>query len=125
MEEQMQNVVHVVIVDERLMLPSTMRSDEQMQVVLQSIGYWLREMAGRAKPERFLCLDCDTTFHAHRMPEAFAMVVPVIPEKGDRTWTTGVCWRCADKGDVALLDKLVEQMRADYPDLTVIQSGQA
>lgn len=121
----MPNVMHMVIVDERLMLPGPMRSDEQMQVVRQGIGHWLREMARRAKPERLLCLDCDTTFHARRMPEAFAMAVPVIPEKGKQAWTTGVCRRCADKGDVALLEKLVERMRAYYPDLTVIQSGQA
>jgi hypothetical protein len=125
MEEQMQNVMHAVIVDERLMLPRTMRSNEQMQVVLQSIGHWLREMAERAKPERFLCLDCDTTFHARRMPDAFAMAIPVIPEKGKQAWITGVCWRCADKGDAALLENLVARMRAYYPDLTIIQSGQA
>ena len=121
----MQNVMEAVIVDHPLGLPPSLRGDDHVRIVIQSIGHWLAEMARREKPQRFMCLDCDTTFHARRMPEAFGMAVPLIAEEGRPAWTTGTCRRCAEKEHAALLQTLMERMRAYYPDLTIIQSGQA
>ena len=121
----MQNVMEAVIVDHSLGLPPSLRGDDHVLIVMRSIGHWLAEMAKRPKPQRFLCLDCDTTFHARRMPEAFGMAIPPMADEGRQAWTTGICRRCAEKDHVVLLQKLMEHMRAYYPDLTCIQSGQA
>ena len=102
-----------------------MRGDDHVSIVTRSIAHWLTEMAKRPKPRRFLCLDCDTTFHARRMPEAFAMAIPLIADGEREAWTTGVCRHCMEKDLAVLLQKLVERMRAYYPDLTRIQGGQA
>jgi hypothetical protein len=83
-------------------------------------------MSKRPKPQRFLCLDCDTSFHARRMPEAFAVTLPFMRD-GEQVQAimTGICRRCAEKENGALLQKFVERLRAYYPDLTVLKSGQA
>jgi hypothetical protein len=86
----MQNVMEAVIVDHPLGLPPSLRDDDHVLIVMRSIGHWLAEMAKRPKPQRFLCLDCDTTFHARRMPEAFGMAVPLMADKGRQAWTTGI-----------------------------------
>ena len=52
-------------------------------------------------------------------PEAFAVAVPLLPEGSKQTWATGICRRCAEKRDGALLQKLVQRMREHYPDLTL------
>jgi hypothetical protein len=102
------------------------REDEQTIVVCRSVAKWLVEMTKRPKPQRFLCLDCDISFHARRMPEAFAVTLPFMRDgKQVQAITTGICRRCAEKEDGALLQKFVERLRAYYPDLTIIKSGQA
>jgi hypothetical protein len=50
---------------------------------------------------------------------------PTFTEDGLTVYTTGICRRCAGKESGALLQKLVERLRAYYPDLTVIGGGQA
>ena len=79
-------------------------------------------MLQRPKPERFLCLDCETSFHDRRRPGAFAVAVPLVGDS-QQAWTIGICKRCADKGDAALLQKFMERLRAYYPDLTDIGGG--
>ena len=90
------------------------------------IAKWLVEMSKRLIPRRFLCLDCDVTFHARRLPEAFAVTTRFVPD-GERVQTvvTGICRRCVEKGNDALLQKYVERLRPYYPDLTIVEHGQA
>ena len=74
-----QNVMEVVIVTADDMSALMGRDAEQAALVFRSIAKWLAEMHRRPKPLRFMCLDCDTTFHARRMPEAFAVTLPFMP----------------------------------------------
>ena len=124
----MKNVMEAVIMSHGDMLSRVMtrREDEQTIVVCRSVAKWLVEMTKRPEPQRFLCLDCDTSFHARRMPEAFAVTLPFLRD-GEQVQaiTTGICRHCAEKGNGALLQKFVERLRAYYPDLTIIESGQA
>ena len=69
----MQNVMEVVIVTANDMSALSGRDGEQVALVFRSIGNWLAKMHKRSKPQRFMCLDCDTEFHVRRMPEAFAI----------------------------------------------------
>jgi hypothetical protein len=90
----MQNVMEAVIVSHSDMVSRvmTMREDEQTIVVCRSIAKWLVAMSERPKPKRLLCLDCDTSFHARRMPEAFAVTLPFM-QAGEQVQalTTGIC----------------------------------
>jgi hypothetical protein len=121
----MRNVMEVVIVTENDMSALRGRGSEQVILAARSIANWMAEMRKRPKPRRFLCLDCDTTFHEHRPPEAFAVTLPFVPEEGKQAMTTGICRRCADKDARALTQTFVERLRVYYPDLTIIQGGQA
>ena len=121
----MQNVMEAVIVNADDILSSLMMGDERTVVVARSIAKWLVEMAGRPKQKRFLCLDCDAEFHARRLPDAFAMNLPFVQDSGS-VLVTGICQRCAEeKEGGALLQKYMERARAYYPDLTIIERGQA
>ena len=122
----MKNVMEAIIVNRNdIVTPLRGREKEQVTIVLRSVANWLADMRRRPKPQRFLCLDCDTTFHARRMPEAFAVTLPLMPEEGHQAAATGICRRCAEKDSGALIQKFVERLRAYYPDLTIIQGGQA
>jgi hypothetical protein len=90
----MQNVMEVVFADRSCVLPLT-TDDEQAREVFRGIGNWLGEMAKRSKPQRFLCLDCDITFHDRRKPETFAVTVPFVRD-GGQTVTIGICRHCAE-----------------------------
>src|SRR5262245_30763295 len=112
----MQNTMEAVIVHPNCLLPSRMMADnDQVRIVIQSMVNWRNEMLQRPKPER-------TSFHDRRRPGAFAVAVPLLGG-GQQAWTIGICKRCVDKGDAALLQKVVERLRAYYPDLTDIGGG--
>src|SRR5262245_59364645 len=112
----------VIVHPNRLLPPRMMTDDDQVRIVIQGVVNWRNEMLQRPKPERFLCLDCETSFHDRRLPGAFAVAVPLLGD-GQQAWTIGICKRCVDKGDAALLQKFVERLRAYYPDLTDIGGG--
>jgi hypothetical protein len=125
----MKNVTEAVVMSYSDMLSrvTTRREDEQTIAICRSVAKWLVEMTKRSEPQRFLCLDCDTSFHARRMPEAFAVTLPFLRD-GERSAAAalaGICRHCAEKGNGALLQKFVERLRVYYPDLTIIESGQA
>jgi hypothetical protein len=123
----MRNIMEIVIVTaDDIMSMLRGRDEEQVAMVIRSIAKWLAEMHKRPKPQRFLCLDCDTTFHDRRMPEAFAVTLPFAIEEGSQAVTTGICRRCVDKEAEALTQTFAERLRAYYyPDLTIIQRGHA
>ena len=85
--------MEVVIVTANDMSALMGRDGEQAALVFRSIAKWLAEMHRRPKPQRFLCLDCDTAFHARRMPEAFAVTLPFALEEGSQAVTVGICRR--------------------------------
>jgi hypothetical protein len=123
----MQNVMEAVIVTADNIMAPMLQGDARAIAAAQLIGKWLAEAAKRPKPRRFLCLDCDTEFHARRMPEAFAINFPYARDpEGFQSMVTGICRRCAEeKGESTLLAKYLERARAYYPDLTMLQCGQA
>jgi hypothetical protein len=121
----MKNVMEAVIVNGDDMMASLMAGDERAIAAARSIAKWLAEMARRAKQKRFLCLDCDVAFHARRLPEAFAMNLPFAEDCGS-ILVTGICQRCVEeKEGSVLLQKYVERARVYYPDLTILERGQA
>ena len=83
----MQNVMEAVIVNRNEMLSLMMRENEKTHVVGRNIANWLANMGRRSKPQRFLCLDCDVTFHDRRVPEAFAVTLPFAQEGGQAVTT--------------------------------------
>ena len=119
----MQNVMEVVIVTADDMSALMGRDVEQAALVFRSIAKWLAEMHRRPKPLRFMCLDCDTTFHARRMPEAFAVTLPFTPAEDSQAVAVGICRHCVEKEAATLMQTFVERLRPHYPDLTTIQSG--
>ena len=121
----MQNVMEVVIVTANDMSALRGRDGEQAALVFRSIGNWLAKMHKRSKPQRFMCLDCDTEFHARRMPEAFAVTLPFALDEDSQAVTVGVCRRCAEKETAALMQTFVERLRPHHPDLTIVQGGRA
>jgi hypothetical protein len=120
----MQNVMEVVIVTENDVSALKGRAGEQVVLVFRSIAKWMAKMRKRPKLQRFQCLDCDTAFHDHKVPEAFAVTLPFAPEEDKQAVTVGICRRCVEKEDEALIRTFVERLRA-YPDLTIIQGGRA
>jgi len=53
------------------------------------------------------------------------MNLPFVQDSGS-VLVTGICQRCAEeKEGGTLLQKYVEKARAYYPDLTIIERGQA
>jgi hypothetical protein len=100
--------------------------DPDGMVVLETISQWLREMERRAKANRFLCMSCETTFHVHRLPDAF-MVAMSFAESGDNAHTmiTGICRRCASQSDDAVMAAAVNAVRKIYPSAYVSEPGNA
>jgi hypothetical protein len=102
----MQNTMEAVIVHPNTPLPTAMMAnDKQVRTLIRSIVNWRNKMLERPKPERFLCLDCETAFHDRRRPKAFAVAVSLLGN-GRQAWTIGICKHCVDKGDAALLQKV-------------------
>ena len=121
----MRNVMEAVIVTANDMSALRGRDGDQAALVIRSIAKWLAEMHKRPKPQRLLCLDCDTTFHDRRLPEAFAVTLPFTLEEDSQAVTVGICRRCAEKEAAVLMQTFVERLRPHYPDLTIIQGGHA
>ena len=119
----MQKVMEVVIVTANDMSALRGRDGEQAALIFRSIGNRLAKMHKRSKPQRFMCLDCNTEFHARRMPEAFAAALPFALDEDSQAVTVGICRRCAEKETAALMQTFVERLRPHYPDLTIVQGG--
>jgi hypothetical protein len=105
------------------MLLAGATGDVDQLVALKSIQQWLDEMQRREKRERFLCLSCDTTFHARRLPDAFLVVTPFAATDG-YAMVTGICRHCAIQDDAKLSQAAIRNMRVIYPDATIAEPGQ-
>jgi hypothetical protein len=115
-------VMDINIVRRERILEMILGCSPDSVVTVRSIAHWLATSAARAKRERFLCMDCDTTFHDRRMPEAFMVVTPFAAEIGPSI-VTGICRRCADRDDAELLQAAFNAMRKLYPQATKVEAG--
>jgi len=105
-------------------IPGMLLDDSQdSTAVVQSIAQWLTTAAARAKRDRFLCMDCDMTFHSRRLPEAFMIVTPFAART--HSMVTGICRRCADRDDAELLQAAISTMRKLYPNATEFEPGRS
>jgi hypothetical protein len=93
------------------------------EAVVIAINDWMIEAPKRGKHERLLCANCETTFHARRLPAAMVVVMPFA--NISHAIATGICRRCADCDDEALAAIAVNNMRRLYPDAYVKEFGQA
>jgi hypothetical protein len=93
------------------------------RIITDSIETWMRDAQHRDKANRFLCLDCETTFHQRRIPDAFLVVTPFATLSGHAIGT-GICRRCANRDDDQLMAKAIDGVHKIYPDATIVEPGQ-
>lgn len=116
-------VMDLGVIRRERMLGMMLQDDPDSVIAIRSIAKWLFVMGRRGKQNRFLCMDCDTTFHERRMPEAFMVVTPFAAHS--HSIVTGICSRCANRDDAELLRAAFNAMRKLYPNATTIEAGRA
>jgi hypothetical protein len=86
---------------------------------------WMERAQCRKEAKRFPCLGgCGTGFYRHETPDAFLIVTPLAAPT-THALVPGICGRCADRDDAALLTAALKLLQTIYPDLTFVESGRA
>ena len=112
--------MQVCVIRHTHMLNMLIDNNPDSIIAVRSIGHWLSEMGSRRKSERFLCMDCDTTFHDRWMPDAFMVVTPFAATSGHAI-VTGICRLCANRDDAELRQVAFNSMRQLYPHATAYE----
>jgi hypothetical protein len=72
-------------------------NDQNAARIFKMVVDWANEALARKPGQEMLCLDCDTCFNAHTVPEAFLVVLPVF--ESNFGTVSGICSHCME-GDV-------------------------
>jgi hypothetical protein len=99
-------------------------SDAFDLLIVDSLRGWMELVQHHTKAHCSPCAVCRTGFYGHRKPDAFLILKPFAATR--HIMVVGICRRCADRDDAALLNVVLKALRALDPDLTTYgEAGRA
>jgi hypothetical protein len=111
----------IAVSDYPLLLGAAACGDPTATALVRSVSMWAIEAA--APGADFLCLDCDQQFGPNiAAPAAFAISMPFANR--DCAIVTGICERCAGKGE-DLFQMALRRLRSIWPDAYSVAGGRA